>query len=216
MPGVICIEQVTLFTFIIVLVIGLMILFYYYMKNENTNNNKHTNSNNNKYIYVQENQYETQHNRNTDNMYKTKYPFGYVDVENDVLLNPYSAPLKDDRYFPKHNIDVRGSIPIQVATRAVDTTYRQVGILTRLNGDETILPLMGRPLFTNRDKWNFYTMSDKNNMIKLPVSFKGKSCTNEYGCDNIYNGDTVYVEGYGDAFKATIYDNNVMRYIPFL
>ena len=53
-------------------------------------------------------------------------------------------------------------------------------------------------------------------MIKLPVSHKGRSCTNEYGCDNIYNGDNVYVEGYNDAFKATIYDNDTMRYIPFL
>ena len=33
-------------------------------------------------------------------------------------------------------------------------------------------------------------MTDKNNMIKLPVSHKSKSCTSEYGCDNIYNGDT--------------------------
>jgi hypothetical protein len=55
-------------------------------------------------------------------------------------------------------------------------------------------------------------MSDKNNSVKLPISFKKKSCTGEYGCDNIYNGDTVYVEGYKDAFQATIYDNAVMEY----
>ena len=40
-------------------------------------------------------------------------------------------------------------------------------------------------------------------MIKLPVVNRGKSCTGEYGCDNLQNGDTVYVEGYNDAFKAT-------------
>jgi hypothetical protein len=85
-----------------------------------------------------------------------------------------------------------------------------------VNGPETILPLMGRPLFTNRDKWQFYTMSDKNNSIKLPVTNAGKSCTGEYGCDNLYNGDTVYVEGYNDAFKVTMYDNAVMKYIPFI
>ena len=85
-----------------------------------------------------------------------------------------------------------------------------------MNGQEMILPLLGKPLFSNRDKWNFYTMSDKNNMIKLPVTHKGKSCTNEYGCDNLYNGDTVYVEGYNDAFKVTVYDNQVMKYLPFL
>jgi len=69
-------------------------------------------------------------------------------------------------------------------------------------------------LFTSRDKWQFYTMSDKNNSVKLPVSKGGRSCTNEYGCDNLYNGDTVYVEGYNDAFKVTIYDNSNIQYIP--
>ena len=68
----------------------------------------------------------------------------------DVLLNPYAPPLRDDRY----------------------SNYRQVGILTRANGDETILPLMGRPLLNNRDKWNFYTLNDKNNMIKYLYNFK--------------------------------------------
>jgi len=79
-----------------------------------------------------------------------------------------------------------------------------------------ILPLMGRPLITNRDKWNYYTMTDKSAMIKLPITSKGRSCTNEYGCDSLYNGDTVLVEGYGDAFRVTMYDNQVMRYIPYL
>ena len=135
---------------------------------------------------------------------------------NSVLMNPYTPPLKDDRYIlDSTGGDPRG-VPINVSTRAVDTDYRQVGILTRVNGAETILPLMGRPLFTNRDKWQFYTMSDKNNSVKLPVTNAGKSCTGEYGCDNLYNGDTVYVEGYNDAFKVTMYDNAVMKYIPFV
>ena len=105
-------------------------------------------------------------------------------------------------------------MPINVRTQGppINTNYRQVGLLTRINGKETILPLMGRPLLKNRDKWQFYTMSDKNNSVKLPISFKKKSCTGEYGCDNIYNGDTVYVEGYKDAFQATIYDNAVAEY----
>jgi hypothetical protein len=30
----------------------------------------------------------------------------------------------------------------------------------------------------------------------------------------VYNGDTVYVEGYNDAFKVTAYDNSVMQYLP--
>ena len=58
-------------------------------------------------------------------------------------------------------------------------------------------------------------MNDKNNMIKLPITFKNKSCTNEYGCDEIFSGDTVYVEGYGDTFKATVYENSTFHYLPY-
>jgi hypothetical protein len=136
-------------------------------------------------------------------------PF-YVMPIPDVLENPYVPPLRDDRYH-----DAVIPIPINVRTQGppVNVNYRQVGLLTRVNGKETMLPLMGRPLQKNRDKWQFYTMSDKNNSIKLPISFRKKSCTSEYGCDNIYNGDTVYVEGYKDAFRATIYDNAVMEYL---
>jgi len=147
----------------------------------------------------------------------------------DVLEDPYAPPLRNDSYFGGiggANMFSMSSpslsplsppvvtMPINVRTQGppVNTNYRQVGLLTRINGKETILPLMGRPLQKNRDKWQFYTMSDKNNSVKLPISFKKKSCTGEYGCDNIYNGDTVYVEGYKDAFQATIYDNAVMEY----
>ena len=85
----------------------------------------------------------------------------------------------------------RRGIPINVRTNGVNTTFQQIGILTRVNGPETILPLMGRPLHTNRNKWQFYTMSDKHYSVKLPISNAGKSCMGEYGCDNLYNNDNV-------------------------
>lgn len=137
---------------------------------------------------------------------------------NDVFFDLYKAPLRDDRCFNQGMRDVRGSVPINVSTQSCDEApYRQIGILTRHGGkDETILPLMGRPLFLRRDKWNFYTLNDKNNMIKLPVKVKGKSGTSEVGCDNVYSGDIVFVEGYNDAFKVTTYDNDIVRYLPSL
>jgi len=128
---------------------------------------------------------------------------------NDVLMNPYQPPLRDNSIYTN-------PLPVHIATSSVHTEYRQMGILTRTGNNELILPLMGKPLFVSRDKWNFYTMKDSNAMIKLPISYKGKSCTNEYGCDNLYNNDTVYVEGYNDTFKVTIYDNQNMKYIPYL
>ena len=156
----------------------------------------------------------------------------------DVLLNPYVPPLRDNSVGATRPIyDIRGGVEtihygehggygggggggggvrVNVPTRSVDTTYRQVGILTRSGGQqETILPLIVRPLFTNRDKWQFYTLSDKNNAIKLPVIINGKSGTGEYGCNNVSTGDTVYVEGYNDAFRVTAYDSASLRYLPF-
>jgi hypothetical protein len=93
-----------------------------------------------------------------------------------------------------------------------------MGILTPLNGasKDNILPLMGRPLFTSRQKFQYYTISNQHNNIKLPISVKGRSGLDEYGVDEVFDGDTVYVEGYNDAFRVTKYDNNTIRYLPFL
>lgn len=138
----------------------------------------------------------------------------FTDNQGDILLNPYAPPVNDERYLIPSQ-DVRGVVPINIRTQGVDAAYRQVGILTSQNSKEQILALMGRPLLTNRDQWQYYTMSERNN-IKLPVSVKGKSCMNEYGCDKIYDGDTIYVQGYNGIFRATIYDNDVLRYIPIV
>jgi len=124
-------------------------------------------------------------------------------------------PVRETRAYTKDMTDPRG-IPINIRTRGFESSYRQVGILTRSNGNETILPLMGRPLDNARGKWQFYTMSDKHMSVKLPVSKNGRSCTGEYGCNDLYNGDNVYVEGYNDAFKVTIYENNTPAYIPYV
>ena len=210
MPGVICIENATIMMIIVIVCLGIFFLNFY-----NKKGHEHRLGREN--IYMNDSSSLVGGGGNIG--FFPRFNFGYSNSPDDVLLNPYKAPLRDDRYFPGGRGlggDLRGGIPINIQTQSGDSAYRQVGILTRMNGAEMILPLMGRPLFTNRDKWNFYTMSDKNAMIKLPLTNKGRSCTDEYGCDNLYNGDSVYVEGYNDAFKVTVYDNQVMRYIPFL
>lgn len=153
-----------------------------------------------------------QNDSSENNSLSVKSAFGYNSREDDILLNPYAAPHRDDRYFP----NAPQKIPINIKTQGCDSEYRQIGILTRTNGDETILPLMGRPLIAKRDSWQFYTINDKNNSIKLPIIHKNKSCTCEYGCDNLYDGDVVKVKGYNDSFKVTVYDNNTMTYLPYI
>ena len=75
---------------------------------------------------------------------------------------------------------------------------------------------MGRPLYTSRQKWQYYTISDQHNSVKLPISKAGKSCTNEYGCDRVYTGDTVFIDGLNDVYGVTIYDNDTIKYLPFI
>ena len=187
-PGVICIENITVIFLISIFVI--VAIYYFSIQKKNLKQPKQ--------IIIREIV-----NNNIPN------------PQRNVLLNPFTPPLRDGGFFPPTTGDPRG-IPINIKTRGYDDHFRQVGLLTRINGPETILPLMGRPLHSNRNKWQFYTMSDKNNSVKLPVSRNGKSCTNEYGCNDLFNGDTIYTEGYNDAFKVTIYDNYLPRYIPFL
>ena len=199
-PGVICIENFTIV--LLIIVIGVFFLFFHVQNNSSQINQEK--------IIIKESPI-----RQTGIFPNPSYSFS--NIAKDVLMNPYVPPLKDDRYIPSDSSDPRG-IPINIATQGSqrNTAYRQVGILTRTNGPETILSLMGRPLISNRDKWQYYTISDKQSPVKLPITNKGKSCMNEYGCDDLYNGDTVYVEGYNDAFKVTIYDNDSPQYIPYL
>ena len=198
-PGVICFEN---FTFIYVIIAIVVMLYLFYIRQISTNIDKQSPDMNN-----------TSNNNYSQNGIFPRPSYSFSNVQNDVLMNPYTPPLKDERVFMTN--DVRGGVPININTRAVDTSYRQIGLLKRMNGEETLLPLLGRPLYVGRDKWQYYTMNDSNNQLKLPVSFKSKSCTSEYGCDEISNGDTVYVDGINATFQATIYDNATMRYIPF-
>ena len=128
--------------------------------------------------------------------------------------NMFGPPENNMFGLPEGHI---GAVPINIETRGTSSSYSQIGILTRpgINAETLILPLMGRRLDVGRNKMQYYTVSNTGNMnTKLPISKEGRSCTGEYGCDEIFNGDTVYVEGYADTFKATVYENSRFNYIP--
>ena len=194
-PGVICIENVTLMLLIILLIVGFYTWYITYLIPANK-------------LYS-----SITHNNNTT----TKPILLPISSRQDEFNDPYQPPLKDNMYHPKNSSDVRG-IPVNIETRGLPTTYQQVGILNRTNdANDMILPLMGKRTMAGRDKWQYYTVSGSGNLnTRLPISVNGKNCTGEYGCDEIYNGDVVYVEGYNDTFRATIYENGTFQYIPLL
>jgi hypothetical protein len=193
-PGVFCIEKITLFILFLIL-IGLFFLIKNITLDINIGNkptkkiniNLNKERNNNQFEKLNQQINVSTHNQKTN------------------FEDPYNPPMKQNPYM----------VPINIKTQGQHINYSQIGILTRLSNNEQILPLFGRPLISNRDKWNFYTMNDKTHMIKLPIIYKNKRSTSEYGCDNLYAGDIVKVEGYNEPFKVTIYDNEKLNYLPY-
>jgi hypothetical protein len=181
-PGVICIENMTLFLLIVVVV---FLGYFYY--------NSFAKSNMSGPVIV------------------VQQPLGntvpVLDGQDASLTPPVNRMYMAPNQLPTMRVSGQ-------------TQYTQVGILTRTTkkGDEDlILPLMGKRMGrTGRhDKMQYYTMSNTGPInTKLPISKNGKSCTGEYGCDEIMNGDTVYVEGYSDTFKATVYESGQFSYDP--
>ena len=186
-PGVYCVENITLTFYFIVIIICIYVGVKYIQQTITKNPNK---------IVVDE------------QPLPPPYPFPRFEPSSfgphlpPVIPPPYLPPVRQPPYMQP------------ISTQRVGGGYRQIGFLSRPNGQE-ILPLMGRLLIVGRDKWNYYCISDTNNSVRLPVSLGGKSCTNEQGCNNLDNGDTVYVEGYNDAFRVTLYDNVSYNYVPW-
>uniref|UniRef100_A0A6C0B7C2 Uncharacterized protein n=1 Tax=viral metagenome TaxID=1070528 RepID=A0A6C0B7C2_9ZZZZ len=188
-PGIICIENMTLF---LLTMIFIVVVYLYYKQYA------HDNPSGNTYIVL-----PNQNQNQAQNL-----------SQSNTINNPYVPPVKDGTYFRSDSGDPRG-LPVNIKTRAVNDSYQQMGILTRKN-DELILPLMGRQLTAGNYHWQYYTMTTTGNMnTKLPISINGKSCTGEYGCDSLSNGDIVYVEGYSDTFRVTLYENSTFNYIPY-
>jgi len=151
------------------------------------------------------------------------------------IVSPVEVPIPP----PIRGVRSGSYLPVNVETRGVRSDYNQVGILTKSSGNKfskrkmfsddmpddgwegsenrLILPLMGRRSLTGRDKWQYYTISNTGVVnTKLPVRVRGRNCSSEYGCDEIMDGDMVYVQGYNHGFQATIYENATFSYIPVL
>jgi Family of unknown function (DUF5755) len=135
----------------------------------------------------------------------------------NVLGNPYAAPLRDERYLVGSPM-----VPINVPTNPgyVETSYRQIGTLSpnTKGGKENddLLILMGRPLYTNRDQWQYYAISNQRNGVKLPITVSGKNATNEYGVKEISDGNVVMVNGYNKPYRVGMYESDTIKYLPYV
>jgi hypothetical protein len=93
--------------------------------------------------------------------------------------------------------------------------YQQVGILTSEEADKEpiVLPLFGRKLENRSDRWQYYTATDKNNLMRIPLSYQNRDCEDDIGCSEIYSGDKLQVSIYqGRTFTATVYRTDAPKY----
>ena len=146
------------------------------------------------------------------------YPEMIVDKAYERLANPLLPP--------ERSYEMAYGVPVNIPSRGLIGSYQQLGHLYKTevansniaignNSDTTILPLFGRPLYNGSRRWTYYTSTDKVNMIKLPLTVGGRKCDQDYGCDEIYTGDTIEIPPYNGKFTVEIYDYDKPRYIPY-
>jgi hypothetical protein len=154
----------------------------------------------------------------------------------DPLLNPYNPPLRDERYGvgwgPGVVVGPGGGNPVVAAMAATaagginiptnigavaNAAFRQVGMLapTDESHKDQLLPLMGRPINSSRNQWQYYTISNQHNNIKLQLYSGKKNCTNEYGCPELSSGNELKVDGMQDPYRVTLYESNGTQYVPW-
>jgi hypothetical protein len=145
-------------------------------------------------------------------------------------LNTYRPEIKNEYNIRLNGLVSNSGIDFPHTLPKPTYSLQQVGILTRVNStmpekEPVILPLMARELTTRRGRWNYYSMNDKYHMIQLPVYLKQgntkrtgttRNCTDENGCEELFTGDIVSIEGYNEDFKVSIYERNNVMYSPVL
>lgn len=192
-PGIFCIEHVTI---LLLFILVLIVTYLYHGQNRRLSSTS------------------TSH-AGWDAAYEKSSTPQVVLMTTPPVMSPPTDVItvsSSDRsiYTPPLKMDLGMSMMIPRETRPTTSPFSQVGILTRTTGDQ-ILPLMGRRL--GRDKFNYYSMSTNGSInTKLPLRVKGRSGTNEYGCDELFCGDDVYVTGYNDQFRVTMYENGMYVY----
>ena len=100
--------------------------------------------------------------------------------------------------------------------RGQASDFQQLGTLTNSEiQPPTILPLFGKPLATHKDRWEYYTTTSGEHMLRVQLMFEDKDCTDsDIGCREVYNGDNVFVPSYQKQFKVQLYKYRDFSYSP--
>lgn len=159
-----------------------------------------------------------------DDKNKNKEEVVYYNRDRVAVQDHLYPPLKRNFHIDSN---IQRGIPINIETRGPSESYQQIGMLYKdsindeniksgNNTDSNILPLYGKPTYRGSQQWLYYTNSDKFNSVKIPINYQGKDCTDDYGCREIYDGDSVSIPSYNGNFKVKIYKFDKPRYLPYV
>ena len=95
--------------------------------------------------------------------------------------------------------------------------YQQIGVLINQNSEkDDLLPLFGKPTYPGSRLWYYYTRTNTYNPVKIAVVSKDKDCQNEYGCEQINNGEDIKTIANDNVYKVNLYNYDKPRYIPHI
>ena len=206
---------IKLFILIIIFINVLSICIY--INNDNADVIKYNNADVIKYnkappiiINIPSNKTDIPDNRLPDNTIHVN-----TNYNENRLTKRLSPPSKyyPTRIAPPTNQPVN-YIPINTPTRGMPTQYQQIGILT--NNQQDIKPLYCRQTYAGSQHWNYYSSTDSNLSLKIPVYITNNKCTDERGCTELRDADTVNIGNNNDIYTVTLYSNDDYRYIPYI
>lgn len=206
------------YSHLIIIIIAVFIgLFYLYTKYKSTDDeNSYLKKNMNEKINVlskkiNENKQIQQEQNNRNDLYEN--------IRTKLNEDPHNDDIFEE---PRKKID---GVRVNIATRGPTPKISQIGILSKMthtnesgpgsDAEAHILPLLGRRTYNRSNKWVYYTATDKYNQVRIPISNNGRDCGGEYGCDEIMDGDTITIPELNGSFKAKIYENTSLHYIPY-
>ncbi len=141
-------------------------------------------------------------------------------IPQNALINRYSsrpstliiASDENENSKPPYRSNQAGYLPT-IPTKGKPTEFTQIGILTNEAKNNT-LPLYGRQLYTSSSKWNYYTSTGSFHSISIPIKINNRDCDTEIGCDELYTGDTIFIDELNDTFTVKIYKSRQYYYDP--
>ena len=215
--GLICINTTNMVGILVI------VLLVFYIVNKETYNKLYNR------IIIAEAKAEAEAEYKPDVLVETEPELVHVNTDLERLQNPLSPPLMRNFYTDKTGIKTvpKNSLPINIPTRGDGGNFQQVGIIYKNdisddntkpgnNTDSAILPLFGKPTYDRSSQWNYYTSTDKQGQVKIPLTISGSNCTDDRGCKELSDGDNIDVPAYNGSFKVNIYKMDSPKYIPYL